>query len=82
MKSLREQISCKCVHFNGIMNNECKVGIKYADVRVDKPYKFPCLQTGGFCDKSKFRTEDEVTQEIEEIETGGIWAITTILKVR
>ena len=67
MKSLREQIACKCIHFNGIMNKSCKVGIRYADVRVDRPYKFPCIQTGGECSKAQFRTEEEINKELEEI---------------
>lgn len=72
MKSLKDQISCKCIHFNGIMNECCKVGIKYADVRVDIPYKFPCLKTGGECSSSQFRTDEEVKKEISEIEGIGM----------
>ncbi len=75
MKTLKEQIESKCVHFNGIMNNCCKVGVNYADVRVDKPYKFPCLKQGGECSKSQFPTTEEINSRIEEIEGSGLKAI-------
>lgn len=81
MKTLHDQIHNRCIHFNGIMNKECKAGIKYEDVRVDKPYNFPCLKTGGICSKSQFPTEEEVQAEIKEIEVGGLWALTAMAKI-
>ena len=71
MKSLEEQISTKCIHFNGVMNECCKAGIKYANVRVDRPYKFPCLKQGGICASSQFLTEDQVKIEVAEITSFG-----------
>ncbi len=82
MKTLHEQIANKCIHFNGIMNDCCKAGVNYADVRVGKPYLFPCIKTGGECVKAQFRNEDEIKKYIEEIEIGSAWAISTMLKVR
>lgn len=69
MKSLDQQLSDKCIHFNGTMNECCKAGIKYTDVRDDseRPYKFPCLKQGGNCSHSKFRTPEEVEQEMDAI---------------
>lgn len=68
MKSLEDQIKCRCVHFNGIMNDACKAGIAYADVREGKPYKFPCFKDSGLtCDKSKFLTDEEVAEELKTI---------------
>ncbi|MES2428270.1 MAG: hypothetical protein V4560_14920 [Bacteroidota bacterium] len=67
MKSIEEQISNKCVHFNGVMNTCCEIGIKYSDVRIGKPYQFPCLKTGGECLSSKFPTEEQVKEIIAEI---------------
>ena len=55
-KTLKEQISQRCIHFTGLMNKECKAGVKYADVRFDRPYKLPCLKQGGTCDKCEFMT--------------------------
>lgn len=80
--SLEEQISRKCIHFNGIMNDCCKAGIKYADVRIDKPYKFPCLQQGGKCGSASFRTEEEIKAKIAAIEESGIRALTAIALVK
>lgn len=74
-KTLHEQIACKCIHFNGVMNDSCKAGINYSDVRVGKPYKFPCLQQGGECATAKFPTEEEIKTRIEEIEGSSTKAI-------
>jgi len=67
MKTLEEQIANKCIHFNGIMNDCCKAGIRYAEVRMnDKPYKFPCLKQGGECPKSQFLTHEEAKRKLAE----------------
>ena len=67
-KSLREQIENRCVHFTGVQYDCCREGIRYVDVRVGRPYQFPCLKTGGTCAKCRFPTEEEIIAEIEEIE--------------
>lgn len=75
MRSLEEQIANKCIHFTGIMDKQCKTGIKYEDVRVDDdngPYKFPCIKTGGECSLAQFLTYDQVKQRVDEIENKGI----------
>lgn len=84
MESLHDQIANRCVHFNGVMEKVCKAGISYRDVRDEtmKPYGFPCLKTGGMCDKCQFPTEEEVRKEIEEIQIGSSWALSTLLKVK
>lgn len=66
-KSIKEQLENWCVHFNGIQNGSCKIGIPYSDVRIDKPYKFPCLNQCDTCDKRQMPTPEQVEQEIEEI---------------
>lgn len=63
-----EQIQNRCIHFNGIQNTKCKASISYADVRIGRPYKFPCLNQGGTCDKCVFPTADEVETERRELE--------------
>ena len=71
MKSLEDQISNRCIHFNGIMNKCCKVGINYDDVKVDKPFKFPCLKQGGECSHSQFPSPEQVQERIKEISELG-----------
>lgn len=82
MESLKEQIAGKCKHFNGIMNECCKVGVKYSDVRVGKPYQFPCLKIGGECLKVEFLTEEEVKKEIEEINAMSLKTLTAFSKIK
>jgi hypothetical protein len=64
------------------MNKECEAGINYADVRIDKPYKFPCLQQGGECAKAEFLTEEQIAKELQAIENGGIKAIRAISDIK
>lgn len=80
--TLEEQISRKCIHFNGVMSKFCEKGISYADVRVDKPYKFPCLKQGGKCDHAQFRTEEEVRAEIADIQHEGIKVLKAVALVK
>lgn len=76
MKSIKEQlidqISGKCIHFNGISNKTCNEGIKYEDVRdeSERPYRFPCLKRVevGSCLLAKFPTKEEAEKEAIEIE--------------
>lgn len=68
MKTLVDQLSIKCIHFTGIMNECCAAGVKYSDVRVGKPYEFPCIGTGGECSKRKLRTPAEVEKHIKDLE--------------
>jgi len=82
MKSLKEQIANKCIHFNGVMNASCKAGVNYADVRVDKPYRFPCLKQGGECSKSIFRTEEEVEAHIKKIKEDDTKVIQSLIAVK
>jgi hypothetical protein len=82
MNSLKEQIKGKCKHFNGIMNECCNVGVNYADVRVGKPYQFPCIKEGGECSKIEFLTDEEVQQEIDEINSMGIKTVIAYAKIK
>lgn len=83
MKSLHDQIAHKCVHFTGIMNKQCKLGIAYADVRVnDQPYKFPCLKQCDTCGSALFPTEDEVQQRILEIDGSAIKSVMAMIKIK
>lgn len=80
--SLHDQISRKCIHFNGIMNNACNAGINYADVRIDKPYKFPCLKQGGECPKAEFRTEEQVKELISKMEEDSVKALVAYAMIK
>lgn len=81
-KTLYEQIACKCLHFNGVMNKACKAGINYADVRVDKPYKFPCLQQGGECATAQFPTQEQIMEKLQSIEDSSVKAIRAISDIK
>lgn len=72
MKSLREQIAGKCLHFNGMMNEVCEVGVKYEDVRG--PSRGPaggrliaCFNECDTCTRREMPTEADVAARIEEI---------------
>jgi hypothetical protein len=80
--TLHEQIARKCIHFNGIMEKECKAGINYDDVKVDKPFKFPCLKQGGECPCAKFLTDEEVEEKVKSIEEGGVKAMIAVAKIK
>lgn len=74
-KSLREQIEGKCIHFNGLMNDVCKAGVRYAQFRTptpgESPYMFPCHKDRGAsipCDKRKWPSEEHVQARLDEIE--------------
>lgn len=84
MKTLKEQIENKCIHFNGIMEKVCKAKIAYADVRVegDGPYKFPCLKQGGECAQAKFRTDEEVDARVRLIEESGTKAMIAVAAIK
>lgn len=82
MKTLEEQIACKCIHFNGIMEKVCKAGVNYADVRAGKPYQFPCLKQGGECAKVQFMTPEQVKQELDEIEYISTRVIVAMIAVK
>lgn len=77
MNTLKEQIENKCKYFTGMLNKECAVGVKYADVKdkSTKPYGLPCLKdgglTGGTCAKACWKTPEEVEAEVKEIEEAG-----------
>lgn len=80
--SLHDQVARKCIHFNGVMNKTCKAGINYADVRIDKPYKFPCLQQGGQCPHAEFRTEAQVKEFIDKMEDDSVKALVAYATVK
>ena len=82
MRSLEDQIASNCKHFNGIMNDCCKIGIKYSDVRVGKPYQFPCIKTGGSCESSEFPNSEEVRKQLSEISEVQEKVLTAYLKIK
>lgn len=65
-RTLQEQMTSKCIYFNGVMNECCKAGIKYRDVRAG-PMMLPCLKSGGECSKAEFPTEEKARQELDEM---------------
>lgn len=77
MKSLKEQIENKCIHFTGMINKECKKGVKYEDVKVktERPFKIPCLLDSdlgtGSCAFCEFPSPEQVKKEVDEIKERG-----------
>lgn len=71
MKSLHDQISDECVHFNGHQNGKCDEGVSYDSVEdaSKKGFaRFPCWKEGESvpCEKRKFPTEAEVQEWLAE----------------
>ena len=70
--TLLEQISNRCVHFNGIMNDACKAGVIYQQLMGGGPgwaAHMPCFkdeQSPVQCSQAKFPTPEEAAAEVEE----------------
>jgi hypothetical protein len=60
----------KCQHFNGIINDTCRVGVAYLTVRdsSSSPYRFPCLPDGADipCQHRVYPTLAELEAEDKE----------------
>lgn len=74
MRTLRQQIEEKCIHFNGVQNDCCKAGVKYTEIRGKH---FPCfrgdmaekLRKGEIpcvCLQLKWPDEEYIQNEIAE----------------
>lgn len=81
MKSLRDQIAGKCVHFNGISKKTCDAGMSYDEVDKDNRVAYraglPCFKPDldGIeghpkcaCPHLRFPSEEEVQKELDEHE--------------
>lgn len=56
----------KCKHFNGLINDECKIGIKYDDIKgpVEVHRLYPCLGECDTCkDCSTYTEQEKADQE-------------------
>jgi hypothetical protein len=93
LRSLREQIESKCVHFNGLMNKSCRSGVVYDDLDKENrlPYRvgLPCFHPDSErvkgicqspCENLRFPTEEEI-QETLKAHDDAIEKMTTALKV-
>lgn len=74
MKTLAEQIGCKCTHFNGRMNEKCDADVAYLTVDSKDPNlkgfaRMPCFREGEAvpCEKRHFPTAEEVAAKVAEI---------------
>jgi hypothetical protein len=69
MKSLEEQIADKCIHFNGITNQECKIGINYRDTFGPVlAGVFPCIKGGtASCDKCHYPSPEEIKEKVQRM---------------
>lgn len=81
MKTLREQIACRCVHFNGLGKDKCRAGMAYDEVDKDKrlPMRaaLPCFKPDiylpagvvqCYCPHVQFHTEEEILAQLKEHE--------------
>lgn len=84
MKTIEQQIAGKCKHFNGIMNESCKAGILYKDVRSDdKPFNFPCIDREFHnCSSVIFPTAEEVEEQIKEINISTAKTIGVLMAIK
>lgn len=64
----------RCVHFNGVMNNECAAGVNYHGL-LGSGYgcfaHMPCFNDEAstvVCSKATFLTEQEARQQVDEHE--------------
>lgn len=72
---LWKQLQDRCEHFNGLINDKCRAGVRYEDVRDEstRPFAFPCLRReedpspATTCDRAKFLTDEEAQQRESEI---------------
>jgi hypothetical protein len=71
-KSLREQISDKCIHFNGTMNDACEAGVTYEKFMTASFGRviFPCWKEHeeNQCDKREWPSEEYVQARLDAIE--------------
>lgn len=88
MKTIVEQLQCKCIHFNGLMNKVCRLGIDYETVKVQnaRPVRLPCIKEsemfGGYCDKAEFLTAEQAAQKAEEINSHSMGTIRAALAIK
>ena len=60
-----------CRHYNGLMNETCKAGVRYADVKLSPPVPlgYPCFKDKGcthLCALVSFPTLEEIEQEKQQ----------------
>lgn len=73
MKSLKDQILTRCVHFTGIQHDTCDAGVNYDTVRESQstgPHRWPCFSDSGAvwsCPKASFLTPEQAAEEAEKI---------------
>ena len=64
MKTLKQQIGNRCVHFSGVQHKQCEAGVAYQGGNL------PCFRDGGdkrnwACNKVQFPTGEEVEAELD-----------------
>ena len=67
----RERERRTCRHFNGILNDACKAGVRYQDVeKADKgPHPHPCASNNehGHCSLFEARTDADIDERERSI---------------
>lgn len=64
-RTYAESLARRCRHFNGLINDACRVGVSYEAIRDDSetPYRYPCFGDSGACTtcpSASFLTPEEV----------------------
>ena len=79
MKTIREQVASKCVHFTGYQNGQCKASVNYRAL-VGGPdlgwaVRLPCVVDSPLskhpiaqCKSFRLPSEEEIQRELYEIE--------------
>lgn len=82
MESLEEQLKNKCIHFTGLMNKSCKVGIKYEDVR-EGPLRFPCVKPEiKNCDSRQHHSDEDVKKLLDEMLTSAGRTLSLLSRIK
>ena len=81
MRTLKEQIESKCIHFNGLGQDRCRKGVSYDELDKDNRIMcratLPCMKPDKYlpegvqqfhCPHVEFPSEEDVQAEIKEHE--------------
>jgi hypothetical protein len=75
LPTIAEQHSGRCVHFNGIQHDACRLDVKYVAVRdtSDRPYAWPCLtndrrEATTTCASRRMPTPEETAAHVAKTE--------------
>lgn len=69
MRSVRDQIASRCVHFTGVLNERCRADVSYRELRArsEGGKGLPCFSPNAppCCELRRLPSEKEIAAEIE-----------------